>query len=57
MRGHALALGRIRQAAEACGNVVLHVLRLSRAGYHSGDGGVAENELEEELAPAAAIDL
>src|SRR5436190_15747072 len=54
---HALALGRIGQAAEPRGDVVAHVVRLGRAGDHAGDGGVAQNVLEEELAPAGAVEL
>ena len=49
-------LGR-RHAAEAGADVVVHVLAPPRAGDRAGDGGMAEDELEQQLRPARAADL
>src|SRR5262245_13072499 len=54
---HAPALRLLGEAARAGGEVVAHVLGPRRAGDHAGDGGMAQDVLEEELAPACAVEL
>ena len=55
--GHALALCIVGQAADAGGDVVARVVGLGGRGDDAGDGGMAQDVLEEELRPARAVEL
>src|ERR1700742_1075185 len=47
----------VRHPPGAGAGIVGHVIRIAGSWYRAGDGGMTDDELEQELRPARAIDL